>query len=42
MVDSNYTYRLLYIPFEVARVRMPVGLPAGMVPCGSKIVHCTL
>ena len=29
MADSKYTYNLVYFPFEVARVRMPVGLPAG-------------
>lgn len=29
MADEKYTYFALYYPFEVARVRLPLGLPAG-------------
>ena len=31
MADSQYTYNLVYYPYEVARVRLPMGLPAGGV-----------
>ena len=29
MADSKYTYNLVYYPFQVARVRLPMGLPGG-------------
>lgn len=31
MADSRYTYNLVYYPCAVARVRLPLGLPAGGV-----------
>ena len=30
MADSDYTFNLVYYPYEVARVRLPLGLPAGL------------
>ncbi|CAK9106047.1 FO synthase subunit 1 [Durusdinium trenchii] len=32
MADSRYTYNLVYYPCAVARVRLPLGLPAGLAP----------
>lgn len=29
MADEQYTFCLLYVPFEVAKIRLPRGLPAG-------------
>lgn len=31
MADDHYTFSLLYFPFEAARVRLPQGLPAGLL-----------
>ncbi|CAK9094713.1 unnamed protein product, partial [Durusdinium trenchii] len=32
MADEQYTFCLLYVPFEVAKIRLPRGLPAGIAP----------
>eukprot|EP00435_Cladocopium_sp_Y103_P026275 s1851_g6.t1 len=32
MADLDYTFNLVYFPYEVARVRLPLGLPAGVAP----------
>ena len=43
MADSKYTYNLVYYPFQVARVRLPMGLPAGagfMTPKEKALAKC--
>ena len=31
MEDAHYLYSAVYFPFAVAQVRLPLGLPAGVV-----------
>ena len=30
MADSNYNLAAVYLPYQVAKVRLPLGLPAGV------------
>ena len=42
MADSQYTYNLVYFPCAVARVRLPLGLPAGRLVLGALIKQSDL